>query len=107
MKLACSALGYSNLSIDRYLFRPYEHGIDRNDNKPFANDFMLLAARDRDNSGRSVLATVRKTLDPAELARIADRNSSSRSYTQPAPRLFAESVPQSGGQPRYKQKRKQ
>ncbi|KAF3048742.1 hypothetical protein E8E11_003117 [Didymella keratinophila] len=89
------------------LFRPYEHGIDRNDSKPFANDIMLLAVRDRDNSGSSVLSTVRKALDPAELARIANRNSSSKANTHPTPRSKAESVPQSGGQPRYKPKRKQ
>lgn len=89
------------------LFRPYEHGIDRNDSKSFANEIMLLAVRDRDNSGSGILSTVRKTLDPVELATIADRSSSPNSSAQNAPRPTAENITQSGGQPRFKAKRKQ
>jgi hypothetical protein len=97
-------------SLDRSIkalesFRPYEHGIDRDDNKPFVNDFALLATRDRD-SGSGVLSIVRSTLDPAELDRIANRRSSSGG-AQPARRPAAEKTNQSGGQPRYKRKQQQ
>lgn len=89
------------------LFRPYEHGIDRNDNKPFANDIMLLTVRDRDNHGNDVLATVRKTLDPAELARIADRISNYIPSVHSSPRIVTENPFRAEGQPRPKGKRKQ
>lgn len=98
-------------SLDRSMkalesFRPYEHGIGRDDTKPFANDFVLLASRDKDNGG-DVLGAVRNALDPAELERIANRSSSSRQSARPTPRPAAGKAPQSGGQPRFKRKQTQ
>ena len=95
-------------SLDRSIkaleaFRPYEHNIDRHDNKPFANNFMLLAIRDRSNNG-GVVDTVSNTLDPAELTKIVKHNSPLRLNAQPGSRSGTEKTPQSGGQLRLKRK---
>lgn len=53
-------------------FRPYKHEANTDNDKSFANDYMLLAIRDRKkNSG--LLHTVHATLEPEELAAIANR----------------------------------
>lgn len=55
-------------------FRPYEHQMQRNDDRPFFNNYMLVAIRDRvDNYG--LLHTARLVLESAELSEQRQRPS--------------------------------
>lgn len=91
-------------------FRPYEHNVEHDGNKPFTNDFMLLAIRDRGNSS-GVLNTIRNTLDPAELARIASCRNEQRPTSRPndhtGSKPVAEKTPQSEGRLMFKRKQQQ
>lgn len=53
-------------------FRPYEHQIQRNDDRPFFNNYMLVAVRHRVNN-YGLLHTVRSVLEPTELSKHRQR----------------------------------
>lgn len=54
------------------MLRPYEHAFERDATKPFANEYMLLAIRNRENQN-GVLHTVRMTLSSTELEKTPQR----------------------------------
>ena len=53
-------------------FRPYEHQMQRNDDRPFFNNYMLIAIRERMNN-YGLLHTVRSVLEPAGLSKHKQR----------------------------------
>lgn len=63
-------------------FRPFEHRLERDDDRVFANNYMLLTLRDRKNNS-GLLETVRDTLDSAELTRTTHRPGRLRPVSTP------------------------
>lgn len=82
-------------------FRPYEHQMQRNNDRPFFNNYMLVAIRGRvDNYG--LLHTARSVLESAELSKHRQRPSYSGLDDQANTKLLTETSSTSRVQARVK-----